>query len=194
MWDSQRMKLIGMVALMGCATSYESATAHQPLGGGAFLITADGNGWTGSSDIEHYKYRRAAELCPGGFDVIDANQSMRTNVATFDGGKSYNTINKPSGSLAIRCKAAPIQAAPRGFMCTTGEMDIGTCFRRQIECERFRLEFAKRCPEGNTCETSACAPATAAFCAPSGCTTTPKACLAFEKSMGRDGSACAVTE
>jgi hypothetical protein len=189
-----------VVALAASATSYQSAVSVQPLGGGTFLITADGNGFTGSSTIEHYKYRRAAELCPGGFDVIDANQSTRTNLATFDGGKTYNTVNKPSGSLAIRCRAPAVAAPPRpaepkGFWCTVdSDLGFGSCFRAQTECENFRLAIAKNCPEGGKCESSACATSKTAFCAPSGCSTTPNACIAFEKHAGRDGAACAVGE
>lgn len=201
-WCRVGVVVAAVVALAGSATSYGRATSVQTLGDGAFLITADGNGFTGSSTIEHYKYQRAAELCPGGFDVLDASSAVQTNLTTFDGGKTYNTVNKPSGSLAIRCRAmrpAPVQTPrpapkPEGFMCTTDDKNIGACFRTVNECERFRLEFAKGCSEGTTCETTSCAPRSTAFCAPSGCTVTPTGCVAIEKHMARDGSACVVTE
>jgi hypothetical protein len=144
-WDRWGMKRIVVLALMaGCATSYQSATSHQAIGGGAYLITASGNGWTGSSTVEQYKYRRATELCPGGFDVIDANQSMRTSVTTFDSGKTYQTINRPSGSLAIRCKQAPAaNAGAGGFWCST-RAELGICYVQPGDCEVRRRELLRR--------------------------------------------------
>lgn len=191
------------LVLTGCATSYQSATAHQVLGPGAYLITADGNGWTGSSTIEHYKYRRATELCPSGFDVIDANQSMRTHVGTFDGGKTYQTINKPSGSLAIRCRVAvrapampPRAPTPTSFWCSTNiDVDIGNCFDSLAMCSGFRSAMLKDCPPGGTCQTTECEAKTTAFCAPqTGCYSTQTACFRVEQHAKRDGSACAVRQ
>lgn len=194
-------RLTIVVAMTGCATSYQGATAHQTLGGGAFLITADGNGFTGSSTIEHYKYRRAAELCPGGFDVIDASNSTRTNLATFDGGKTYNTVNKPSGSLAIVCKGMEPMPPPSPptkvtFWCSTNvDLAMGSCFPSLARCSAFRSTMLQGCPEGSTCQTTECAVRSAAFCAPTvGCFETQDACFKLEQYGGRDGAACKVVE
>lgn len=194
-------RLMILAAMTGCATSYERATSVQLIGGGAFLITADGNGWTGSSTIEQYKYRRATEVCPNGFDVIDANASMRTSLATFDGGQTYNTINKPSGSLAIVCKQQRVaRAQPRtptgGFWCSTNrELSIGSCFPSLERCSAFRSALLKECPEGAACESTECATRNLAFCAPtSGCYETQDACFKLERYGGRDGSACQVAK
>jgi hypothetical protein len=198
-WDRWGMKRIVVLALMaGCATSYQSATSHQAIGGGAYLITASGNGWTGSSTVEQYKYRRATELCPGGFDVIDANQSMRTSVTTFDSGKTYQTINRPSGSLAIRCKQAPAaNAGAGGFWCST-RAELGICYVQPGDCEvRRREATANYCGEKSADECEPFAPCTfsaVAICAPSGCYTSPAACADRERTAGRDGRACVVRQ
>jgi hypothetical protein len=77
--DNEPMRLVLvlvlMLALVGCATSYESATRHESIGPRAYLVTGDGNGFTSRSEITAYTYRRANELCPMGFDVIDADRS-----------------------------------------------------------------------------------------------------------------------
>jgi hypothetical protein len=115
-WYDWRMKLIAVLVLVAaCATPYQrkgfrGGYSDQQIGPGRYLISVDGNGFTSRSTIVEYQYRRASELCPMGFDVLDADRSTSSSLATFDGGKTYNTVNKPSGSLAVRCRATPVAA------------------------------------------------------------------------------------
>jgi hypothetical protein len=134
-------KILILVVLTSCATSYESATSSRPIGPNAFLITADGNGFTSRSEIVEYQYRRAAALCPDGFDVIDADRSTRSSLATFDGGQTYTTINKPSGAMAVRCKseAPPVRRQAGKWWCSTHpDTRVGLCERDIEHCKEFR--------------------------------------------------------
>ena len=108
-------RLALLVTIAGCATSYENAVRTRTIGPGTYLISADGNGYTSRTDIIEYTYRRAAELCQYGFDVVgaDASSVHRTNPISFDGGETYvrQEYDLPSGSLAVRCRPGP--PAPR---------------------------------------------------------------------------------
>lgn len=99
-----------VIALASSATPYQQmgfrgGVTQTPLGQGAWLITAKGNGFTDRSTIVQYTYRRAAELCPDGFDVIDADRSTSTSVVTFDRGRTYQDVEKSEAVLAVRCHA-----------------------------------------------------------------------------------------
>lgn len=142
-----------------------------------YVVTADGNGFTSRSTISEYMYRRAAELCPGGFDLVDSDTSTRSSLATFDGGKTYTTINKPSGALAIQCRAperpevAPkptvrhperrVVRGQRPIYCTmsAADRDVGMCSLVEALCESV---YESMTNAGSSY--TACTPAKAAAC------------------------------
>lgn len=105
-------RLVVVIAVAACSTPYQPMGARGgveavALGQGRWLITASGNGFTSRSTVVRYTYRRAAELCRFGFTPVDADRSSSEHVATFDGGKSYQTYSKPDAMLVVQCHAPP---------------------------------------------------------------------------------------
>lgn len=91
---------VGVVALavaicLGSASSYKDATTARQVNGDTWYIDASGNGFTSRSEVMEYSYRKAAEVCPGGFDVIDNDRSSTENDVTFDGGNTCNRCTRP---------------------------------------------------------------------------------------------------
>jgi hypothetical protein len=178
--------VLGMALALGAsATSYRDSYATTPLGNGRYLIEARGNGFTDRSTVIRYAYQRAAELCPIGFDVVDADQSTTSNDVTFDGGKTYQTVNKSQSTVLVQCK----RREPRGWWCTSNG-DVGGCVRVVGECEAMRGAWNEAKPAEQ--QMDGCAQQPQAICAPSGCRATPASCSRYERVAGRDGSACAV--
>lgn len=68
------MVRIALVVLMlvGCATPYRNAVKHEDIGSARWFISAEGNHLTDHDMLNEYMRRRAGELCPSGFDVLDA--------------------------------------------------------------------------------------------------------------------------
>jgi hypothetical protein len=175
------------LVLAGCATSYRDSYETTPLGNGRYAIDTAGNGFTDRSTVIKYGYMRAAELCPLGFDIIDADKNTRAQDVTFDGGKTYSTVHKSSATLLIQCKSA----APRGWWCTING-DIGACVAAVGDCEAMRTGYnANREPAD---QLPGCAFQQTVFCAPTGCRPTPASCSLWERHAGRDGRACAVRQ
>lgn len=94
------MRVLLVLAVAACATSYRSAYTDRTIGPGRWLVTVKVNGYTSSADAEDFAYRRAAELCPGGYDILSNNQGA--DISTYNG----QVISKPTASLAVACKAA----------------------------------------------------------------------------------------
>jgi hypothetical protein len=106
-----------MAALVaaGCATKYRphgfsGGYSETKVGDDGWIVTFKGNGFTSRSRAMEYTYRRAGELCPRGFDVVDADRYSTTSYAV--GQDSVREINKPAAVLAVRCRAAPALLAP----------------------------------------------------------------------------------
>jgi len=88
-----------VVFLVACATPYQSMGLRggydqTDLGGGRWMIRAEGNGLTRRSTVIEYTYRRARELGPAGFDVDDSDRST-THGQDFD---------KSSAVLVVHCR------------------------------------------------------------------------------------------
>lgn len=109
------MLVAAAVLLSGCPTPYQrmgfrGGVAESPLGGGRWMIRVEVNSYTSRSTAVEYTYRRAAELCPHGFDPIDADRSSRNFYATFDGGRTVQNMPKSSASLVVQCRE-PVSVA-----------------------------------------------------------------------------------
>ncbi|MCE9573973.1 MAG: hypothetical protein K8W52_12560 [Deltaproteobacteria bacterium] len=169
--------------LMGCATSYEAATSHRGLGGGAYLIEAEGNVFTSRTTITEYLYQRADELCAAGFSVMDSDRA--TEQFTDPQG---NISSRSSGTLAIVCArpshagdededededddpprpaATPaerrIVTGSRPIYCThsASDPDVGTCSPIEATCQAAR---DARTAAGETYTPCEAAPAAACF-------------------------------
>ena len=146
------MRWLGLAAIVcsACATSYSDATSHRSLGHGMYIITADGNGFTSRSLISIYMYRRAAEVCSAGFDLIESDRSATISRL------SLGTFTFQSGALAIECRtsrgaiagaeAGALQEPPkvlagqRPIYCTAAvrDPDVGTCWLAAEKCASAR--------------------------------------------------------
>lgn len=182
---SQGMRTTLMVvALAGCATPYQpkgfsGGYSEQNLGNGRWAVAFDGNSYTSEGTVMTYSHRRASELCPGGYDLVDANRE--TGYLTM----GSNTYAKPGSTIVVQCRGA----APQGHWCTAKPDGDGVCAPKPGLCEMFR---AKMNAASGAQEFAGCFPLKVAICAPSGCFTTPATCAEYERRVNRDGSACAV--
>ncbi len=103
--------MVVVSATIGCATPYQSmgfrgGYAESMAGPGQYVVRAKVNGFTSQGTAMAYAYQRSAELCPGGFDVIDGAQSMNTTYVarTFANGGTVTTVSKPEVTLVVRCR------------------------------------------------------------------------------------------
>lgn len=80
------IRAIGVLgALLLCAASatpyqdkgFRGGVSQRSLGGRSWSITAEGNGYTKRSTLVECCYRRAGELCPGGFQVVDKDANTQ---------------------------------------------------------------------------------------------------------------------
>lgn len=164
-----------VVAMLGagCATPYQpmafsGGVEETALGNSMYVVHASVNGYTSQGTAVQYAYRRAAELCPAGFDLSDKSESSTSSY--WRTGYGVQQINKPEVTIVVRCRSGA-----SGWWCAGG----GRCEATPGLCE------ARRPPESG-----ACAPSGAAICAPTGCFGSPVACSDAERAAGRDGSAC----
>jgi hypothetical protein len=99
--------LVGL-GLVACATPYQSrgfrgGYDEKQLGPDRYMITVKVNSYTSRSTAVEYSYRRAAELCPGGFDPIDADrESLDFYIRNSDG--TYYNAPKASAMLVVQCR------------------------------------------------------------------------------------------
>lgn len=100
-----------------CATPYQASGFRggyedRDLGGGRWMISVEVNSYTSRSTAAEYTYRRAGELCPYGFDLIDADRSSRNFYASFDGGKTVQNMPKSSAMLIVQCRSPVLAPRP----------------------------------------------------------------------------------
>jgi hypothetical protein len=99
------MRLVMVLAIVsGCATPYQSkgfrgGYTSRPLGPSRWIIEVKVNSYTSRSTAIEYSYRRAAELCPGGFDPIDADRSTR------DYDMNGTNMPKTTAVLVVECRS-----------------------------------------------------------------------------------------
>lgn len=100
-------RLLVCALLGGCVTPYQQmglsgGYADQALGGGRYSIDVRVNGYTSAGTALQYAYRRAGELCPGGYDVVNALADKSTSyIAT---GNMVQPVNKPEIALIVQCR------------------------------------------------------------------------------------------
>jgi hypothetical protein len=93
--------VIGALALCAAsATPYQQSGIRggyetRQLGGNRWLIHVEVNSFTSQSTATEYAYRRAAEICPNGFDPVDRSSSTEY---TAQGDA------KPGSVLVVQCK------------------------------------------------------------------------------------------
>lgn len=100
---------------LGSSTPYQKqgfmgGYSDQQIGRNTHLISVEVNGYTSQSTAMRHAYRRAAELCPGGFTPIDGQGDAnvvgyQTKCSNGFGGPQCNTtaISKPTYDLVVEC-------------------------------------------------------------------------------------------
>ena len=86
-----------VVMTTACATGYHPMSftggyEEHALGGGVTSVHVRVNGYSTDGAALEYAYRRAAEVCPGGYDVV-SQEAARDN------------SNKPEVTLLVRCRS-----------------------------------------------------------------------------------------
>jgi hypothetical protein len=76
---------------------------ETPLGNSMYVVHSRVNGYTSQGTAVQYAYRRAAELCPSGFDLADKSDSSTSSYWRTSYG--LEEINKPEVTIVVRCKA-----------------------------------------------------------------------------------------
>lgn len=111
-----KLAMVGVAVGMGCATPYQptgvrGGFTENQIGPGAYAIQVHVNAYTSMSTAVTYAYRRAGEICPSGFNVIDGTKSQRDNYTISD-----NTISnapKSDVSLIVQCKESTVETLAR---------------------------------------------------------------------------------
>lgn len=110
-----RVRVRVLVLAVASALSVASATPYQKSGvrGGysdrkigkrTHFIRVQVNGLTSRGTATEHAYRRADELCPDGYDVLDEGQMGHTDVVS----NQYATTvaSKPEVTLRVKCHRA----------------------------------------------------------------------------------------
>lgn len=195
------MRIAIVLALTACATPYQrmglsGGYDDKRLGNGDYVVTVKVNGFTDRATALEYLHRRAGELCPDGYKLVD-----RTDGDNGD----FRTGSKPELDAVVRCKDTAREAAvearrheeanrehrkeaaiavPRGFFCTSAAA-VNLCVRDKAECARARESMLGAVPD-----LAACAIVESAWCTGDRCATTADGCEAIRARLaGTDGAA-----
>ena len=172
--------------LAACATPYQpmgflGGYTNRDLGGGRYAIDVQVNGYTSALD---YAYRRAGELCPTGYDIVDGSKSSSPYVYA---SKGYVTAgSKPDVALVVQCKrdvdtaqaigetqpptestSSPqerrIVTASLPIYCTTpaNDLTVGLCSRDEARCDEMKASLEAASPDNAY---TGCAKRTGAAC------------------------------
>jgi hypothetical protein len=206
-----------VVALAGCQTPYQTTMGFTggvvatPVGNGTYVIRSAVNGYTSQGTAYAHAYRRAGEICPGGYQLADsANSSTSSYWRTTYG---VQQVNKPEVTLVIQCSQQPRPAAAthaptqppsstiRWWCVAHTGGRLGDCYRGREWCEHRRSSSLAM-----DATTTYCEPKPVAVCfgvaiatAPGGsddsCHTTDDACAAQrEYVIAHPDQATALTE
>ena len=161
---------------------YRGGYEDSDLGGGRHRVTVRVNSNTSRGRALEYLHRRAGELCPDGFDLIDQ--------LAGDNGDALMNDHKPEVNAIIACRGfdrrEPNEAArlppPPRYYCAWSrrEMDVGVCTsdRASYAAARTALEL-----DGHS-EVGLCVDMISAVCfrterdgaMTTACAPTPRAC------------------
>src|SRR3569832_882870 len=100
-------KVMLLMHLVGCATPYQQmgfsgGYADKEIGNNRYLVTVKVNGFTDRATALEYLDRRAAELCPTGYDIVDRAAGDNGGVVVTRSFISEN--HKPEEDAVIQCR------------------------------------------------------------------------------------------
>src|SRR5512140_1474259 len=139
-----------VVAITACATPYQAkgfagGYSDYPVGNNSYAISVDVNSYTSMSTAMEYAYRRASELCPRGYDVVDRAGSQSDFY--IRNGNVLQNMPKSSVSLIVTCgvqvrpaaiRPAAIRHDDSAWWCTATDAGMDYCERTMAACEDFR--------------------------------------------------------
>jgi len=150
-----------LAALASCATPYQrmgfmGGYSDRKIGPMTHSIDVQVNGYTSAGTALEYAYRRAGELCPDGYVVLNA-LADKSSTAIVN-GNTVNEIDKPEVALIVQCKEQEIvkSVAPRrdivrgsNALYCTSVADIETCYVTNEGCDQLATSTpgAKPCRE-----------------------------------------------
>ena len=172
-----------IAAAAACGTPYQpkgflGGYSNNDLGGGRHTIDVEVNGYTSAGTALDYAYRRAGELCPDGYDVVDGSKTDRAYVYATKNFVASGT--KPEVAIVVQCKspaeptataepvaerAMRVSATPaseprnvvtgtRPIYCTSlvDDPSIGLCSLHLANCERMRADLIAKGNDNGPCE------------------------------------------
>lgn len=98
-------EILFVIALTGCisATPYQDATTAKEMGPNRWIISVRGNGKVRSDTILEYTHRKAQELCPDGYDILDQSGGRETVGHQKIGDQTYDR-HRANAATMIECK------------------------------------------------------------------------------------------
>jgi len=160
-----------------CATPYQRSgfsggyTDNQ-IGPNTWSITVNVNSYTSKGTALEYAHRRAGELCPEGYEMIDGTSGQSDFYVRT--GNTVQNLPKAEVGLIVQCKAAPSPPSPvpsppprvvvtgeRPMFCTVKASNpgVGMCF---LQAEVCAAMYEKQIAGGLAYE--ACEARTSASC------------------------------
>jgi len=195
----QRAVVVGAVVVVACATPYQQMGVlggyeDRSIGGRRHIVTVKVNASTDRGTALEYLHRRAQELCPNGYEIVDRTSGNNGNV--FDG------TSKPELNAVVECSAEeweksaipsrPRRAArdeseddaeePRApaahFFCSMSPTDssIGQCSLSREKCIAAQGRIVERGADAGPCTEGAAA-----------------SCFTFERTDSKRAARCAPT-
>lgn len=104
---------------IGCATSYQrkgfsGGYSDTQLGPGRYSVDVQVNSYTSQGTALEYAHRRAGELCPAGYDVVDESKAQSDFYIRT--GNTLQNAPKANVALIVECRrpAAIVSGPPGG--------------------------------------------------------------------------------
>ncbi len=101
---------LAVLSLSACATPYQPHRSFRlPSGGytnfeaqpGIIYVSFQGNGSTRRPAVVRHWHRRASELCPGGYEMLEHADISKTGITTSGG--EVQSYRRPGMEGYIRC-------------------------------------------------------------------------------------------
>lgn len=97
-------RLAALCLLVACRTPYQSmgfrgGYRDKSLGPDRYLVEVEVNGFTSRGRALEYLHRRAGELCPMGYVVVDRESGAHYQLV------GQSVVTKPNASAVIECRA-----------------------------------------------------------------------------------------
>jgi len=111
--------LLVVMCAAGCATPYQRMSLmggydDEQVGLNEYVIRFQGNGYTSMGLSYQYAMRRAAELCPGGYDVLDGMGSSSQSTFVYANRRTFaaHSVSKPEVMTHVRCRPYDVRNPP----------------------------------------------------------------------------------